>query len=288
MPWLAGTRLLYYRKDLLDAAGIDPETAFTDHYQLVATLEKLQENGVAAPWIVPTRMSLNTIHYISSWIWGAGGDYLTSDGTSILFNTEEAYAGLMDYYSLKRFLPESPELLDDQTVDRIFWKEGQSAVTIGGHWLMRAFRGQSPPEIYDQLGVVPVPGVAFVGGSNLVIWEHTRHRQEALQLIQFLSSDLVQQTYAQAVGLLPVRKALLSLPPFSDDPVYQAASREIDQGRGFSTSAMWNVFERRLTDSFAHIWSMVLSNPDVDLMDVISKHLDPLARRLDIMLRSRS
>ncbi|MBN1668041.1 MAG: extracellular solute-binding protein, partial [Anaerolineales bacterium] len=287
IPWLAGTRLLYFRKDLLAQAGIDPQAAFSDHYQLFDTLEKLQAAGPAAPWVVPTQLSLNTIHYISSWVWGAGGHYLSPDGKNILLNTEETYSGLMDYYSLAPFLPQPAQGLTDDTVERLFWQDGQVAVTIGGHWLMRSFREVCPSEIYDQLGVVPVPGVPFVGGSNLVIWEHTRQRPEALQLVQFLASERVQLAYGQAVGLLPTRLSALAQPPFSTDPVYAAAGREINKGRGFSSIPMWNVFERRLTDAYARIWSAVLESPGEDLMTLISRELDPLARRLDIMLRSR-
>ena len=34
-PWLAYTRVLYFRRDLLRKAGIDEQTAFTTHNSLV-------------------------------------------------------------------------------------------------------------------------------------------------------------------------------------------------------------------------------------------------------------
>ena len=69
IPWLAYARLIYYRRDLLVKAGIDERSAFESQAQLEKTLGRLSENGVAAPWCVPTRHSRDTLHNIASWIW---------------------------------------------------------------------------------------------------------------------------------------------------------------------------------------------------------------------------
>jgi len=86
LPWLAYTRLIYYRRDLLDKAGIDERSAFESPKQLAQTLERLSESGVAVPWCVPTRHSRDTLHNIASWIWNAGGEFVSADGKYILFN----------------------------------------------------------------------------------------------------------------------------------------------------------------------------------------------------------
>ena len=49
IPWLIDSRLLYYRKDMLEKAGIDPATAFQTHEALVDTLQRLTQAGVELP-----------------------------------------------------------------------------------------------------------------------------------------------------------------------------------------------------------------------------------------------
>ncbi len=59
-PWLGYTRVIYYRRDLLEKAGIDEKTAFQTHAQLVKTLIRVQEMGGCTPWGVPTRFNDTT------------------------------------------------------------------------------------------------------------------------------------------------------------------------------------------------------------------------------------
>ena len=78
VPFNAYTYLLLYRRDLLEKAGIDDSKAFTSPVALLATLERLKGAGVSSPIILPSGepfLARNNI--VSSWIWGAGGDYIT-------------------------------------------------------------------------------------------------------------------------------------------------------------------------------------------------------------------
>ena len=126
-----------------------------------------------------------------------------------------------------------------------------------------------------------------MGGSNLVIWEHTRNAADAVKLIQFLVSPEVQTAYTRGVGLLPVRQSVLDQPPFSEDPVYQIAGAAMKKGRTFPVSSMWSVIERRLTDTLTMIWYETLTKADDDPRQIVAKHLDALARRLEMMMDNR-
>src|SRR4029453_7068142 len=45
VPWFTEARAIYYRKDVLEKAGIDPATAFTDVAAFQQTLETIKEQG---------------------------------------------------------------------------------------------------------------------------------------------------------------------------------------------------------------------------------------------------
>jgi multiple sugar transport system substrate-binding protein len=50
IPWLADTRLIYYRRDLLAKAGISEAGAFASHAAIKDTLQKLVDFGVCRCW----------------------------------------------------------------------------------------------------------------------------------------------------------------------------------------------------------------------------------------------
>src|SRR3989304_4980714 len=104
IPWLADVRVLYYRRDLLEQAGVDEQNAFESVEALVETLERLRKSHAAAPWVVPTRFSWRTLPHGASWIWAAGGEFVSSDGKRMLLLEPKTLAGLKAYFSLGRFL----------------------------------------------------------------------------------------------------------------------------------------------------------------------------------------
>lgn len=288
IPLWADTRILYYRRDLLaDALGRWPangseRTAFASHRLLVDTLERLADSGVPVPLTLPTHRSRMTVHHIASWVWGAGGRFLTEGGGRALFQEPRALAGMRDYFSLGRYLADRARYLNDTESDALYW-QGHAALTISGPWLLAL----AAPEIVAQTGLVFPPGVPFVGGSHLVCWKHTRHRLLAVKLIQHLSSARVQAAWARQSGLLPTRLDVLSQPPFSDGPIYWLVARGLQRGRSFPGVPLWGLVEERLNEAFSDMWSEVLSQPDLDLDRTIAARVKPLAHELDLTLGSR-
>jgi multiple sugar transport system substrate-binding protein len=273
-------RLLFYRRHLLSQAGIDEDLAFHTAGALNHTVSELQTNGIQVPWTVPTGLTHTTLLNITSWVWGAGGDFISPDGKLTLFSQPAALAGIRAYFALGRFLAPSVRHLNGLQPDDQFLKDSQTAMTISGPWLFN----QVGPELAAQLGVALPPGASLVGGSHLVIWKHCPQPEAALKLIQFLTGTPAQIAYGQHVGLLPVTLEALSAPPFSTDPLWQLAIRGVKTGRTLPVTRSWGLMEDRLTSALSAIWTETLNTPDPDLEIAIAKRLEPLARRLDLVL----
>ena len=87
-PWLADARIVCYRRDLLEQAGVDAATAFQSPVQLENTLQRLHDQGLHTPVVFPTQQSQLALHNLASWIWNAGGDFLDErDGSLALDRT---------------------------------------------------------------------------------------------------------------------------------------------------------------------------------------------------------
>jgi multiple sugar transport system substrate-binding protein len=286
IPWMVGMRVLFYRKDIYEQAGIDPLSAFQSHDAIDRTLETLKAKGVETPWAVPTVATINTMHYVANWIWSAGGDFISQDGKKIRFNSAASIAGLKKYYRLGRFLPQPATALYMDHIGNLFWNQGTVATIIGGHWQIPAFDSTASPTVMNNLGVAPLPGIAFLGGSNLVVWEHVKNKLAAIRLIRFLTSERVQKVYPQRVGFYPARNETLAKPPYTNDPVFREIAAHLESGRAYPAVSLWGIIERRLPRAFSDIWQDYLQNPEeADLDAILHKHLDPLAKRLSLTLQ---
>ena len=282
VPWLTGARLLFYRRDLLAQAGLDPAAAFADPAHLHATVAALAAASVAVPWTVPTGPTHTTLLNIASWVWGAGGDLISPDGKRTTFSHPAARAGMRAYYALGQFLAPAVQALTGLQPDGQFLDSPETAITLSGPWLCGA--AQSRPALAAQLGVALPPGPSFVGGSHLVVWKHGRQAEAAVQLAAFLTAAGPQLAYSQAVGLLPTRLEALAAPPFGTHPFWQLATRGLRTGRSLPVTRSWGLMEDRLTTALAAVWAEVLADPAADLDDLIRRRLEPLAQRLDLVL----
>jgi len=280
IPWLAAIRVLYYRRDLLEKAGIDEKTAFGSSSQLTETLNRLQAAGIPIPLVLVTRNVIPPIlHSLASWIWGAGGDLVSKDGTHMQLNRPETRAGIHAFFKLNQFLAPEARGLNPAQAEALFWK-GEAAVSLS--WqppILAAIEKNADPKVLASLGVTTTPGVTFVGGSNLVVWRHVATAQEtlAVELVRFLTSQQVQSTFNTSIGFFPTRPDVIQNPPFSNDVFHQILMDGLNSGRSFPTISRWAIVEDRLIHLLGLLWEDVLANPNSDIDAIISDQLEQLA-----------
>ncbi len=281
IPWLSGARLVYYRQGLFEQAGLDPLQSFASNAALETTLRRLHERGVAFPWTIPTGLTHTTLLNIASWVWAAGGDFLSEDGRVTRFMEPAALEGMEAYFRLANYLREDVRSLNGLEPDAWFLGNSHTAMTMSGPWLFCS----SPERMRsEQIAVALPPGPSFVGGSNLIVWKHCRNPEMAVKLIHFLTRIPALASYGQAVGLLPAKLAGLQTEPYASDPSWQTAVRGLVSGRSFPTIRLWGLVEDRLASVFRNVWSDLLSGPGVEPRAALARHLSPLAQRLDPLL----
>jgi len=283
VPWLADMRLIHYRQDMFEQAGLDARSAFQSPRTMLETCARLQAANVAHPVVLPSRRSRMTLHNLAGWVWGNGGDFISSDGKKALFVTDQARAAIHAYFDLGRYLPSAMQDYDENQSDAAFLR-GDAALTISGPWLLRAPDLSS--KVADQMRQALLPGVPYIGGSQLVIWKHSPYIEPALRLIRYLNSDEAQACLVLSSGLFPTRLEVLVREPFQGDLFYQMAADGLKTGRAFPALALWGLVENKLAETFAAIWSDIFLNPAADIHAIVDVHLDDTARRLAATLAS--
>ena len=289
IPFTAFTYIVLYRRDLLQLAGIAEQTAFESAQAMAETLKRLRAAGVKSPWVLPSGNPYRgRVHIASSWVWGAGGDWVSDDGQHVLFDQRQARAGLKAFFELYRHLsPLDYNLTYDACLHR--FATGRAAMTIAGATMPATIKSWNEnPQVLDNLGTAVVPGVPWVGGSNIVIWReaqaHHERERAAILLAKYLASRTMQVNYAASTNLLPTRSDALPSLQFEPISLRPTFERTLRTGRSYKPAQMWVRMLNDLSSTFDLITADQLADPALDVDQTLAKYLDPLARMFDRML----
>ncbi|HKI55852.1 MAG TPA: extracellular solute-binding protein [Trueperaceae bacterium] len=210
IPWILDTKYLFYNKDMLAKAGITapPKT----WQELLDQAKAIKDAGI--------------VQYPIVWSWGQAEaivcDYttlLSAFGGSFFDNGQPAFnsgGGLEALQFMRTSLdeglsnPASTESLEED-VRRIF-SSGQAAFALNWTYMYNLANDPKESQVAGQVEVAPAPGdgvhsqISAVNGSmGLGITTGSNHPTEALQYIQYLTSQAVQEKYAKLS--LPIWKA---------------------------------------------------------------------------------
>jgi len=281
IPWLGDAMVFYYWKDKLVEAGIsDAEAALSSDTILLETLQKLQAAGIQYPISLTTGNDSVILHETAHWIWNAGGDFVSPDNRHAAFDEPAAMQGLHNYFSLRPYIAQGS--LGAANAEGLF-VERHSAIQAAGPWLGMLGR-QQHQDWGDRLGIAPMPGLAYSGGSSFVIWQYSQHPQEAFELVSFLGNQPAHFPASPHDHQVPVRRDVLHMPLTEDDPFARTYVESLERGKHFPTMRLWGAVEDKLISTIVAIWAERNANPGEDLDACLHKHIDPLAQRLNIVL----
>jgi multiple sugar transport system substrate-binding protein len=281
IPWFLDAYMLYYRKDLLEKAGVDEQTAFDSFEQLHETVEKLRIAGNQVPLAMPTkRSSRASLHNIANWVWSYGGDFISENGQTLLLSDPKTRQGMKTYFSLHKNLPPAAHELDDVDCYDTFL-QGQAAVTLRNSRMLYRIKNS---EYRDRFGMVAMPGVNFVGGSNLVLWKHIHPEMEryAISLIAHLASSDVQFKSNIQSSVLPAN--MKALQKVKEETEFSPVVEAIMNGRSFRKFRLWGLVEDKLSIAIGHIWNALYSQQNPNIEEEIANVLDPLEHRLQLTI----
>ncbi len=292
LPARVDVRLIYYWKDMLEQAGIDPALAFTTPQQLEQTLEKLRSAGndpcYLNPWVYETHATRNWVYNMASWIWAYGGDFVDERGLPA-FDQPAALEGITAYFRLHRFLPPTA---NGETVTTVFAERRTAVMLFGTYFHFHFLRGGDfpvPSQVIPLLGAAQLPGPAFVGGSSFVIWGHAPYKDALIAtdlLTQFLCSPQLPD-YCYWSEMMPSRVNGFDHSIFTTDPFKSILKASIETGRTHKMARLFMVIADRLSAVCRAISAELLSDPGQDIGAVVEKHICTLAQRLRISFSER-
>jgi multiple sugar transport system substrate-binding protein len=288
VPFRLDVRMIFYWKDMFEKASVDASQAFGNVDSMTDAFTRLQEAGIPA-WIAPTNNSQNNLYNMASWIWGLGGDFLTPDAKQTKLDSPAVRRGTRAYFDLIRFMPKQTSPFTGSDSLNLFLAR-EAAAMVAGPWLLNLMRLRKEMQPWlPHLGIAPMPGPSFVGGSVLVIWKHAKSHFNSVEFVKRLTSREFQADYCIASGMLPVRQDLWTDAFIQNDEYLSVFNNAIHTGRPLPPAALWGMVEEHLCRTMGVIWQelYVLNMPGkpIDALDqIIDKHFGALSARLDITL----
>jgi multiple sugar transport system substrate-binding protein len=226
VPWYADTRLLFYRSDLLRAAGFSAPPA--DWAGWLRAMRAVQAR--AGPGNYAILLPINEYEPLLALALQQPDPLLRDGGRYGNFRSPGFTRASDFYFSLFREGLAPP--LSNTQISNVYdeFARGRFVFYISGPWQIGEFRRRLPPERQGDWMTAPLPGpdgpgASIAGGASLVVFARSAHKDAAWRLIQYLSRPDIQLRFFEESGDLPARRSVWGAPILAHDH-YAAAFRD--------------------------------------------------------------
>ncbi len=230
VPWYNNGPGLFYRKDLLDAAGVEPPSTYDE---LLAAAKQLQTPDINGFVFQASQTEGGLISWLE-YLWGYGGEIIDAEGNIVLDEGSAAIdslSRLIDFVYTEKISPEAVLTMNTGADAQNVFVEGR-AVFLRMWMTATSAMDADTSAVAGLWDVAPLPsldgaaaGPGCLGTWNLGISKFSRYPAEAAEAIRFLTT-LEQQTSRYVDnGSLPARPAVF------DDPTVQSTYSYVDRLR---------------------------------------------------------
>jgi multiple sugar transport system substrate-binding protein len=232
IPWYVDTRVLFYRSDILAAAGYpQPPRTWSEWLDAMTRIQK--ERKARYGILMPT----NEFEPIEVIAMSNGATFLNADGTRGAFQ-QPAFREAFTFY-IDIFHRGLAPIVSNAQVANLYqqFAQGEFAMHITGPWNVGEFKRRLPPEMDGKWATAPLPardasaptGISMAGGSSLVIFRASQHKEAARKLIEFLSEPAQQIRFFELTDDLPARRSAWTAPALARDPYFPAFRQQLER-----------------------------------------------------------
>jgi multiple sugar transport system substrate-binding protein len=230
VPWYVDTRLLFYRTDLLRQVGFDAPPRDWAEWRRMLTALHARGDGSSYGALLPT----NEFEQLLALSLQQDEPLLRDGGRYGNFRSAGFKRALTFYVdTFKRH--EAPMMTNVDVSNP--WTEfgrGVFAFYFSGPWNIGEFRKRLPASQQDDWSTAALPGpngpgASNAGGSSLVIFRNSTHKDSAWLLIEYLSQPAIQQQFYDLLGDMPPRRSSWEGGALKDDPKARAFRDQLER-----------------------------------------------------------
>ncbi len=208
VPWYIDAGILYYRRDLLERHGLAPPTTWPELVRTAQLVLDAEQDAGLEGFVWQGKqyeglicVALEVLRSNGSDLWG-GDPERAEAGLQFLRETVAGY----------RITPVSVGMADEESTRQVFGA-GHALFMRNWPYAWSLFQQEDSP-VRGKIGIVPLPSfpgyasAPVLGGWMLAVPSGSPHRQEAGELIRFLTAPDAQRSVALEMGYNPTRRAL--------------------------------------------------------------------------------
>ncbi len=224
LPGWTDAQFLYYRSDLLEKYGFEPPTTWEELKEQAlavtegegdANLQGFNYQGAAIEGVNCTFFEA---------LWTAGGDWQADDGTVTI--DSDAGRTALAWYDDTLASGITKDSIAEETTDlsRQTFQAGDAVFMLNWGYAWAHFQDDEDTLVKGKVGVAPLPAfesnasATCVGGFQWAMNPFSDNKDEAFQVMQYMTSYESQKTLAIGASSIPVRDEL-----FADEEVLAAA-----------------------------------------------------------------
>lgn len=233
--WYVFTFPLQYNKNVMEAAGLDPNSPPATWNEFLDAIIQVGQAGDGSIGFGGnfTQGSWGGKFYFA-FLWAHGADVLDVDG-NIIFDSPEAVAALQELVDVYQQSPNAIGFGTGNYEARLGFSTNQVAFMREAGWIRTITRDLSGEgEAFDDdWGVAPWPaGHTFTGGHVWVVFQQSEKKEAAGRFIEFVVTNReMQELWSEVFGSIP------PLPEFHDfamfeDPFFDEFLAGLENGKG--------------------------------------------------------
>jgi multiple sugar transport system substrate-binding protein len=256
IPWKSNPVMIFYNKDLMKKAGVDPENPPLATYdEFLETSRKIVDSGAAQAAIWPAPSS----EFFQSWfdfypLYAAesGGTQLVEDGQAT-FDSEQGKA-VADFWATMY----DEGLAQKEVYNGDSFADEKAAMAIVGPWAISVYGesvdwGAAP--VPTSSGTSPGETYTFSDAKNIGLYSACENRGTAWEVLKFATSEEQDGQLLEKTGQMPLRSDLAETYPdyFEKKPEYATfadqASRTVEVPNVPNSIEIWQTFRDAYSES---------------------------------------
>jgi multiple sugar transport system substrate-binding protein len=215
LPVAASARAMYYNRDLLEQAGVEPPDSWAELKEAAAAVSALADD-VYGFGLQGKEIETDAYWYYAPW--SHGGD-LFEDGRSAIASDAAVMAALL-YKDLIDSGVTQPGVTGYNREDlQDLFKRGRLGMMLTGPWL-RGMLASDAPDVDYGVTLIPEGTTRATYGvtDSIIMFSGSRNKDEAWQFLEHAFQHEWRREFTLREGFLPVFTSVAEDPHFADDP----------------------------------------------------------------------
>lgn len=247
------THVVYYNKDLFDAAGIEyPQAGWTweDLQQAAKKLTDKEKKitGFAFP-------GQPDPYDFEMYLWGNGTSYVDSKGK--LDGNLNSKKSIETFTMFQNMLEDGIAITTEGYGDTEM-KTGRVGMLVNGAWYLSAFE-----EAGINYGVVEIPSfgdnpsASIVSSSGIAMSKDSKHKEAAFKFMEFWTGE--QANKARLSFELPVLKSVVESEKLQEDPIKKVFYNMLEQSERYTPTSFVTEDWSKLSDDLSLVFEQIFN-----------------------------